>query len=615
MYANRRKMYFLLKSQAVHNQIILKHLLIVILFFVIAQAFSQSGTAYNQALVKNQIGDSLFNISDYKQSLIFYKEAYSLIKESDSIFIISDILNNIGVANDYLGQYDEAISHYNMAFEMNTAHNNKAGLAMTISNIGALYFFWGKYDLALKNYLESLKYDRELGNKESEAGSYENIAIIYKNQKEYRKATDFYQQALAINIELKNNNSIARNYNNIGNLYLAQSDYNRAISYHKKALLMQLDFNGLEGIIYSNNNLGTCYYRLKDYAKAEGYYKEALALATKQNLTVQILYSQKWLANLYNTINKYKESSHYIRSYYELKDSVFTETKHQQIMNLEKKYESDKNNREIELLNTKNQKQDIEIESKNQQRNLWAGISILAFIMVVISIYHYLKMKKLSEKLRQKNDLIEKTLGEKDVLMREIHHRVKNNLQIITSLLNMQSKYLDDDKSKAIMEESKDRIKSMSLIHQKLYQEENITGIESQSYFEDLIDSLCQSYGIDNSAVELNISIDNIIMDVDTAIPLGLILNELISNAFKYGVDSATGKFDFVFQQSVDSKLIVVIKDNGNGIPDDFDIKKSKSYGMKLIQSLSKKLKAQIEFNNKQGLEVVLTINRYKIVS
>ncbi|OYT10659.1 MAG: hypothetical protein B6I18_07935 [Bacteroidetes bacterium 4572_112] len=593
----------------------MKIIIVILFIFISLFTFSQSNNAYDIAIKKNQIGDSLFSLSEYSQSLGHYKEAYSLIESSDSISLISDVLNNIGVANDYLGVYDDAIKHYNIALDINTKYNNKVGMAMTINNIGALYFFWGKYDLALENYLESLKFDHELGNIESEAGSYENIAIIYKHENDFSKASNYFNKALQINKKLGNKNSIARNYNNIGNLQLELNDYHKAIVYHKKALAMQLKLNDLEGIMYSNNNLGSCYFKLKEYNNAEQYFIEGLRISSKQNLKVQILFSHKSLANLYAVTNNYMQSNKHLISYYELKDSIFTETKHQQIMNLEEKYQSEKRIREIELLNTKNQNQDLEIESKKSQRNLWFGISILAFIMVVISIYHYLKMRKLSEKLRQKNDLIERTLGEKDVLLREIHHRVKNNLQIITSLLNMQSKYLEDNKSKAIMEESKDRIKSMSLIHQKLYQEENITGIESRAYFQDLINSLCQSYGIDESEVELNISIDSIIMDVDTAIPLGLILNEVISNAFKYGVDKSKGKFGFTFIHSDDKKLIIKIKDNGSGIPDDFDIKKSKSYGMKLIQSLGKKLKAEIEFTNNNGLEVSLIINRYKIAS
>jgi two-component sensor histidine kinase len=586
-----------------------------ILLFIVNSGFSQKENAYDKAIYQNQLGDSIFNASDYKQSLVYYQQAYDLVHNSDSVSLISDILNNLGVANDYLGEYDDAIVFYNEAIKLNTLHDNKAGLAMTINNIGALYFFWGKYDLALDNYLEALKYDIELGNIQSEAGSYENIAIIYKNKKEYKKAAEYYDKALKINQKLGLKNSIGRTYNNIGNLYLDQKDYRKAIEYTQMALDIQIILNAQEGMIYSYNNLGTCYAELKDYDKAELYFQNALELALKHHFTIQVLFSQKSLANLYDKIENYKSANKYLSDYYELKDSVFTEAKHQQMMELEQKFEAEKKGREIEALGAQSAKQQLEIEAKSSEKNMWIGISVLGFVLVLIFIYYYLNKKKLSEKLSEKNALIEKTSGEKDVLLREIHHRVKNNLQIITSLLNMQSRFLDDKKSKAIVEESKDRIKSMSLIHQKLYQEDNLTGIESESYFTELIESLCQTYGLSESKATRSIKIENLLLDVDTAIPLGLIINEMVSNAFKYGVDKENGEFVFEFGHNTSNELQIIIKDNGPGIPDGFDISKSKSYGMKLIQSLSKKLKAEVDFKNDNGLEIKMIIRRYKLAN
>jgi len=594
----------------------LKHFTLFFLFILmILGVFAQSRTPYLEALRLNEAGDSVFNEAGYKESLIYYKQAYEILKAGDSVRLISDVLNNLGVANDYLGHYDEAISYYNKAIKLNTAYGNKAGLAMTINNIGALYFFWGKYDLALQNYLEALQYDIELGNTESEAGSYENIAIIYKNKKEYEKAEAYYEKALEINRRLGLEGSIARTYNNLANLYMEQKDYKKSIEYTRRALDTQLKTDAKEGLIYSYNNLGSCYFQLGDYQKAEAYYLKALDLARKHNFTVQVLFAQKSLANLYSKTARYKQANKYLSSYYQLKDSVFTKTKHQQITEMEQKYESEKKGRKIAALNAQSAQQQLEINARASERNMWIGISILAFVFVGILVFYYLNKKKLSERLSRQNALIEKTIGEKDVLLREIHHRVKNNLQIITSLLNMQSRFLDDDKSRSIVEESKDRIKSMSLIHQKLYQEENLTGIEAEAYFTELIDSLCHSYGVDASRIKRQISIENLLLDVDTAIPLGLIINELISNAFKYGVDRENGAFRFEFSQCENDVLCVRIKDNGPGMPEDFDMAKSKSYGMKLVQSLSKKLKAEVVFENNQGLEVRLIIRRYKLAS
>lgn len=587
-----------------------KHIIFILLFSISSLSIAQNFKEYNKAKNLNNKGDSIFNKANYNEALILYSRAYILIKNTDSVKFISDVLNNIGVSYDYLGQYNKAIVNYNTALKLNQKHNNKPGIAMTLNNIGALYFFWEKYDVALKYYLQSLKLEIELGNKIGEAGSYENIALVYKNKKQYNKAKEYFNKALIINKELNLKKGISYSYNNIGNLYNIQQKYLKAIEYNKMALKLQDD--DTEGVLYSYNNIGNAYFKLKKFKNAEKYYLNALQLAEKHNITAEILYSLKSLSELYSEIKEYKQANKFLKKYYILKDSIFSKTKHQQIMDLEEKYQSEKKNKKIELLNATTDSQIIEIKAKRQERDLWVGISILGFILTMVSIYFFINKKNLSEKLSAKNKIINKTLDEKDVLLREIHHRVKNNLQIISSLLNMQSRYLNDKKSKEAVNESKNRIKSMSLIHQKLYQEENLTGIETKAYFNELIESLMISYGINSEKVKTNITIENLLLDVDTAIPLGLILNEIISNTFKYGVNKDNGEFSFKFTQTTDNELFLYLKDNGNGIPKDFDISKSKSYGMKLIKSLSKKLKADLEFKNNNGLEITMKIHSFK---
>lgn len=587
---------------------------ILFLFLLIAfQSFTQGSDNYEIAKNLNSNADSIFNTSEYKDALKKYEEAYSYIQLTDSINLQSEIMNNIGICHDYLGEYDIALSIYNKAIKLNKKHNYKAGVAMTINNIGALYFFWDKYDLALENYLQSLALEIELGNKESEAASYENIAIVYKNLHKFEQASLYFEKALSINLTLKNECNISRNYNNIGNLYNEMGDFSQAVHFHKMALESQQKIDDIEGILYSFNNLGNAYFKIGEYTKASDYYLKALQLAKKKEFKVEILYSLKSLAELYENTNDFKLSNQYLKEYYSLKDEIFSEKKHEQLMDIEKKYKSEQKSQQIEILNKEKAKQELEIQAKKQEKNLWIGLSSLGILLSIVSIYFFMNKKKLSEKLASKNQIIEKALDDKNVLLKEIHHRVKNNLQIISSLLNMQSRFLSDEKSKEIVADSQNRIKSMSLIHQKLYQEDNIVGIETKSYFQELIDSLCSSYGIDKDKIDFKLSIESILLDVDTVIPLGLMLNELISNAFKYGVDRENGAFSFIFRMNSSEELEVIIQDNGPGIDEEMNPLKLKSYGMKLVQSLSRKLKADISFKNNDGLQVNLFIHKFKL--
>ena len=167
----------------------------------------------------------------------------------------------------------------------------------------------------------------------------------------------------------------------------------------------------------------------------------------------------------------------------------------------------------------------------------------------------------------------------------------------------------DENASKAI-EDSKNRVKSMALIHQKLYQEDNLKGVNIKVYIDDLVDNLISTYKTKDIAVI--VKAESIDIDVDTIIPIGLILNELITNALKYGTNGSASKLGVIFCKKDDS-LLLMVNDNGKGLPNDYDLSKSKSYGMKLIHSLSRKLKAEVSFENDNGLKVTILIKKFKL--
>ncbi|MCF6357386.1 MAG: sensor histidine kinase, partial [Draconibacterium sp.] len=317
----------------------------------------------------------------------------------------------------------------------------------------------------------------------------------------------------------------------------------------------------------------------------------------------------KCLSEAYEKKGDFKNSFINDKLYKAVKDSIFNGENIKKITRLEMQYTYDKEKELQNLISRTREK-----EHRNTINILVLGL--LSFLLISGLLYTLNRSRrKLNIELEGKNSQLLEALSINETLLKETHHRVKNNLQIISSLLNMQSKFLDDSHTKDIVIESQNRIKSMSLIHQKLYQGSNLTSIESETYFNDLINSLILSYGINTEKIKPKVQVENLLLDVDTAIPLGLILTELISNAFKYGVDKETGQFYFSFSKQNESELLITIRDNGPGIPENFDIHKSKSYGMKLVDILSKKLKADLVFNNKNGLEVVIKIHRFKIVT
>jgi PAS domain S-box-containing protein len=193
------------------------------------------------------------------------------------------------------------------------------------------------------------------------------------------------------------------------------------------------------------------------------------------------------------------------------------------------------------------------------------------------------------------------SLFEKEMLLKEIHHRVKNNLMIISSLLNLQSSYIKDKESQEIFKESQNRAKSMALIHERLYQSTDLKRIDFGDYIESLSSELFHTYTTQNSIIELKINVEDIFLDINTAIPLGLIVNELITNSLKHAFPNGrNGEIDVNFHKK-DDNYEFILMDNGVGFPDTIDYKNTESLGMQIITNLTEQIDGKIELDNENG--------------
>lgn len=213
----------------------------------------------------------------------------------------------------------------------------------------------------------------------------------------------------------------------------------------------------------------------------------------------------------------------------------------------------------------------------------------------------------LSIERKQAGEKIKTSLDEKIVMLKEIHHRVKNNLQVISSLLYLQSKYLKDEDSLAVFRESQNRVRSMSLVHEKLYQSENLAKISLKQYIYDLTRYLIRSYNVDPARIKFSSKIDNVVLDIDSAIPCGLIINELVSNSLKYAFpDGKHGKVSIVFKANKNLNYSLQVKDDGIGIKKYLEKPDKKSLGLQLVDTLVDQLQGRMEINGEKGTEFMI---------
>jgi len=246
-----------------------------------------------------------------------------------------------------------------------------------------------------------------------------------------------------------------------------------------------------------------------------------------------------------------------------------------------------------------NQK-DLEIKHEKERTNLYLIIAILIAVLFIITIFTLVKTQKQSAILKDKNTLIKKTLKEKELLIKEVHHRVKNNFQIISSLLEIQNQGVEDKKALEMVKQSRNRIKSMAIIHQKLYQNEDGL-IDFKDYIQILVNELSTIY-VSNKNIETNIEMDNLYFDIDTAIPLGLIINELLTNAYKHAFkEKVIGKLDIKIKSQGKDTHVLTFSDNGSGFLKKIDINKIKSLGLRLVSRLTKQLQGELTIKSDKG--------------
>jgi PAS domain S-box-containing protein len=207
-------------------------------------------------------------------------------------------------------------------------------------------------------------------------------------------------------------------------------------------------------------------------------------------------------------------------------------------------------------------------------------------------------------------DRIRGSLQEKEVLLKEVHHRVKNNMQVISSLLNLQGEYIRDSHDRELFRDSQSRVKSMALVHEMLYQSKNLAQVNFKDYIRNIVDQLFSFYSVNMGKIELEIEVGDILLGIDTAIPCGLIINELVSNALKYAFpDNRKGKISIYFSKEIGSYYTCIVRDSGVGLPSDIDFENTVSLGLQLVNTLTRQLGGKIELSREHGTEYRITFD------
>lgn len=478
-----------------------------------------------------------------------------------------------------------------------------------LNSLANLYQKIEDYDVAANYYDKAHKVFLEMGEKRSASIILSNKAEMQINLGLFEKALQDQNEAKILKLESEaSKSSIAMSDFHIGKAYAGLGELQKAKEIFEHVLEVFSIEKNKTGLSYSHTHYGQLLLELDEIDKAFAQCTKGNQLAIE---TQDIAYQEKSYQCLYHVLKsqkKFKEALNMHEQYLLVKDSLASDHNIKKVTQLEMQYEYDKEQVTKQVI--------LDAQKRRNKFIVGGLISLLAGIsMISYLIFRNYKAKIKSEKiLSEKNTIISKALDEKNILLKEIHHRVKNNLQTISSLLNLQSKHVDDKEAISALQEGKNRVKSMALIHENLYQEDNLTGIELKNYFEKLSQSLFNSYNISKNNIDLKMYIEELYLDIDTIIPLGLIVNELITNALKYAFPNGRSGTIWVKMYDKDNALILEVKDNGVGLQDNAESLES-SFGYKLIRAFKNKLEAELHVESEEGLKVMLRIKNYKLVS
>ncbi|MDX1760398.1 MAG: histidine kinase dimerization/phosphoacceptor domain -containing protein, partial [Arenibacter algicola] len=565
-----------------------------------AQKVKDSTSVTKYELMQSQL---YYDIGDFSKSVAIANQLYKKIDHLDmqSKKILLDLIDNNYAK---LGLYDRQFEIRNE--KKNLGITDKVIFYDIYSNLGLHRKAMDDY---IKDKLKTIREDDYFGQAEyqSNVGNYLLLdmsiptALTY-----YKKAKGFIDVYLNDISREKTDQEISKGNllkaiieGNIGKCHALLKEYDIAIPFLENSINLINEYN--KGKFSSDKventlELADCYLQKEDYEKAKEYLLDGQDPLKIEN----ILRRNRLLAAYYDRIGDYKNSVDYLKRNVRIRDSL-----NRNESSMKKQQLAAVAGQEIEYSKKmmEQQKKDLEqsrsdLQAKEERINIVFISLIFTLLGFAGLVFAYLKSIKNQRLIADQKRIIEASLVEKDSLLKEIHHRVKNNLQMVSSLLSLQTKNTRSKAAIEALEEGKSRVKAMALIHQKLYQNDDLSVIEMQGYIESLINSVQSVYKKGGHNINITIDAEGVELDIDRAIPFGLILNELVSNSFKYAFpdDDENGKI-YIHLRKNGGQGYFEYTDNGVGLPEDTDDRANSSMGIRLMNRLVNQLQSTLNID------------------
>ena len=611
--------------------------------------FQQAINIYRNLKADKDIANMYDNIghiywfkSDFQNALDYYKRSLGMFIAFSDLKRQSLSYNNLGSVYFRLGMYDESMINFLNSLSIREEMDDPL-LHSTLNNLGNIYVRLSDYGKAIEMYQRSL--ECKYATNRNVQSTLNNIGNIYLKLNDLDTALRYLSEALKINEENEDEQRIATSLNNIAIVYEAEGKIDQALYNYQKALELKKKVDDSYGCANTSKNLGDLFLRKQDYEQAEFYLQESLKIAQKIKARAIIKDVYNLMSKYYSDINDYQRAYLYKSYYSTIRDSLFNEETSDKIAQYKTNFAIDKTLREKEMLVKDNQIYKLQLEKDKYWRITLILLILLLIMTAIFLLYSYNKKKKLNKFLAETNEELEEkvahrtselietnenlkneievrketgnklksSLQEKNVMLKEIQHRVKNNLQVISSILNIQSRSSKNEKFIQMFTDTQNRIISMSLVQEQLYLSKDLALVDFHQYVKTLIDNLFVAYNISIKNIKVMINIEDILLNINTAIPCGLLINEIVTNAIKHGfADNRKGVIKIEMEKLKNSYFYLEISNNGVDMPDGIDYKKAESTGMELIRILIVQLSAEVELIKVNGVKYKMKFKKLK---
>ncbi|TAD84052.1 MAG: hypothetical protein EAY75_13835 [Bacteroidetes bacterium] len=540
-----------------------------------------------------------WRLGRYDDALEYHETALELYKQNGNTHAQGAVLIEIG--QDYLdnGKFEKAERQLRAALQFNEAARDLPNIATAYDILCYLYDVQGLSAEATKTAYEYLKITEKLGDKLAIAHSAHMLASNYVALGNNKEALKYFQKGLKVAIDLDEKIEQVNFYTAIGNLYMAEGKFTDASTNYNTAYLLATELQDTKVLAFLQRAVGNLHhtqghldsamaqYRLaenayklvdskqdlalvytalgkvstskKKFAESKQYFQKAKALYEATETTQSMGEYYRGTEQLDSVTGNWQSAYRQYKQYIAIRDSANSSASLQKLIGSQMQFEHEKKDA---AQKAEQEKKDILAQAEiKRQLNIRNSSLVLLLVVLAFAAAAYRQRNKLAREKKRSDQL----LADKELLLREIHHRVKNNLEVVSSLLALQSAQVEHVATKEAMQASQNRVLSIGIVHQKLYQGSSLGAIEMKDYFINLSESILDSFGAEER-VTIECAMEQLDVDIDTAVPLGLIVNELLTNTLKYAFpEGQQGKVQIKLSKKADGVLQLQVADNGVG--------------------------------------------------